>query len=341
MEPIQRLKTRVLQLQKLLYSARARGVLKTTTNDVVAENIEMEASVSEAIITETEETITTSASPIQKLPNLVFFEKDGKRADAFVGNFSPFYAYVDEEYMGYNRLLLLGWQLKGDDGSIINSYADAWDLNRAMLEKARQEHAKTVQAEHPNAFAPWTEAEDTRLINLYSNDGKNVTEIADIMGRTKNGISLRLRRLLNLKRLPYRKKEKDTREFSLNPLTVTTIDPADVPDNKMPEYLNAAARIEEWTTALRNYALKQAGEYGVSYEGYEIKTSEQYSFSDPKTVYATIKQKYPDLWESCVQLKTITAVRKALGEERYIETVEPLIDKKEKKTLVKSKETEQ
>ena len=176
------------------------------------------------------------------------------------------------------------------------------------------------------------------MIDLYSNQGKTLAEISAVLGRTKNGISFQIKRLLGLERLPYRKKQKDLDEYTLSPITITSINPVDIPDDQMPGYLDMIEQMEEWFKYVKDYAEQQAIENGVFYDGYEIKTAYKNSYSNPQKVIETIQTKFPNLYSSCVQLKTVSALKKALGEDNYNSSIAELVELKEQKILVKSKQ---
>ena len=51
-----------------------------------------------------------------------------------------------------------------------------------------------IRNTHQNAYRPWEEVEELRLINLR-NEGKTIKEIGNILGRNKGAISSRLRKI--------------------------------------------------------------------------------------------------------------------------------------------------
>lgn len=284
-----------------------------------------------------EQIVAGTETPAERIPASLFFVKDGAKVEAKTGDRTPFYALVDGEYMGYNRLLLNGWVLVDDSERQIDDISEAWDISKALSNKERSSFIQSAKDKYPNAFSPWTESENAKLLDLYSNQLKTISDISEILGRTKNGVSLQIKRLLGLERLPYRKKHKDLTEYSSSPISLTTINPSEISDKQMPEYLDLIEQMEEWFKYVKNYAEQQAIENGVYYEGYEIKTTYKNTCPDPKKIMETIQKRFPELYSSCIQLKTVSAIKKALGEDNYNSSIAELVVQEEQKTLVKSK----
>jgi len=274
------------------------------------------------------------------LPQKVYFLKDGVKVEAKPGNHTPFYALVNNEYIGYNRLLLDGWVMVDDFERRIEDISKAWEIRNKQLEQERANYIQSAKAKYPNAYSPWTEEENKKLIDLRSNDGKTVDELSEILGRTPNGISYQLRRLLGVDKLPYTKKKQDLKEYSQNPISITSINPADIPDEQMPGYLDMIEKMEKWFKVVKDYAMQQAIENGVYYEGYEVKPKNSYSFLDTKKVMETIRTQFPDLFDDCVQLKPVSYIMKKLGEENYNASVAPYVEQSERNSLVKSTKRE-
>ena len=285
------------------------------------------------------ETLVEDDTPIvERIPDGLFFIKDGVKVEAKPGNRTPFFAFVDGEYIGFNRLLLNGWMLVDDSGRRIETISEAWDISKKVYLRERTSYIQATKDKYPKAYAPWTADENEQLIELYSIQGKTIAEISENLGRTKRGVSMQIKRLLGIKRLPHRKKQKDLEEYSLNPISMTTINPSEIPDEQMPDYLDLIEQMEEWFKYVKSYAENQAVENGVVYEGYEVKTAYKSSFSDPQVIIETIREKYPDLFRSCVQLKSVSAIKKTLGEERFNSLIAEYVVTKEARTLVKSKQ---
>lgn len=284
---------------------------------------------------QTDESIQTTTKGV---PEDVYFVKEGEEVDAKPGNRTPFYAFVDGEYMGFNRLILNGWILIDSSGRQIDDISEAWEISKVLSRKERANYIESAKERYPNAFTPWTDDENATLLDLYSNQGKTISEISDILRRTKNGISLQIKRLLELDRLPFRRRQKDLDEYSLNPISITSINPSEIPDEQMPEYLNTIEQMEEWFKHVKRYAEEQAVEYGVCYNGYEIKVTYKNTCPDPKKIMETIQSRFPDLYSSCVQLKTISAIKNTLGEENFNSSIADLVVQEEQKKLVKSRQ---
>lgn len=334
MFPVENVDRRIKELTYLISNAR----IVEKTSEIQQEEIQ-EALIDEGIIAaeQTDNPVDdTVTATTDRIPEAMFFVKDGIKAEAKPGNRTPFFAFVDGEYMGFNRLLLNGWMLVDDVDRKIDDIAEAWDISKALSGKERADFIQFAKDKYPNAFSPWTAEENEKVIDLYSNQEKTIAEISEILGRTKNGVSQQIKRLLGIDRLPYRKKQKDLDEYSLNPISITTVNPSEIPDEQMPEYLDTIEQLEEWFKYVRDYAKQQAIENGVYYDGYEIKTSIKNKFTDPKIVMDTIREKFPDLFSSCVQLKTISSIKKTLGEENYNASIAELVEQKEEKSLVKS-----
>lgn len=334
MLPVENFDRRIKELINLISKAR----IVEKSSKIQQEEIQ-EALVDEGIVTAEQMENPegdTETSIAERIPEAMFFFKDGVKVEAKPGNRTPFFAFVDGEYMGLNRLILNGWMLVDDTERHIEDINEAWDISKEMSGKERANFIQSAKDKYPNAFSPWTEEENAKVIDLYQNQEKTIAEISEILGRTKNGVSLQIKKLLGLERLPYRKKQKDLDEYSLNPISITTINPSEIPDEQMPEYLDAIEQLEEWFKYVRDYAKQQAVENGVYYDGYEVKTNIKSKFSDPKIVMDTIREKFPVLFGSCVQLKTISSIKKTLGEENYNASIAELVEQKEEKSLVKS-----
>lgn len=335
MLPVENVDRRIKELTNLISNAR----IVEKSSKIQPEEIQ-EVLIDEGIVTvEQMENPEGDAETCvaERIPEAMFFVKDGVKVEARPGNRTPFYAFVDGEYIGFNRLILNGWMLVDDTERNIEDITEAWDISKEMSGKERTTFIQSAKDKYPNAFSPWTAEENVKVVDLYQNQEKTIAEISEILGRTKNGVSLQIKRLLGLERLPYRKKQKDLDEYSLNPISITSINPSEIPDGQMPEYLDLIAQMEEWFKYVKRFANQQAVENGVYYEGYEVQTTVKNSFSDTKKVMDTIREKFPDLFSSCVQLKPISSIKKTLGEENYNASIAGLVEQKEQKSLVKSK----
>ena len=274
------------------------------------------------------------------LPGLFFFTKDGIKVEARPGDRTPFYALINGEYIGYNRLLLNGWQMIDENGAVIEDVTEAWRINKALKEKVVENYIEATKRIHPHAFGRWTDKENETLLNLYSDQGKTVEEISQELGRTKNGISIHLRKLLGVKRLPYRKKQLDYSENRIDPITISFIDPSEISDDEMPNYLNKIGQLERWIKSVKEYATMQVAENGVFYEGYELKTNVRCTYIDSIKAIETIREQFPELLDSCIQMKAVSTVKKIMGEERFNTALSDFIRTQEKYKLVRSKEGE-
>lgn len=140
-----------------------------------------------------------------------------------------------------------------------------------------------------------------------------------------------------LENLQIKKRQKDFEEYSQNPISIESINPAEISVQDMPKYLDLIAKMEKWFRAVRAYAEKQAIDNGVQYEGYELR--QRFKYSDTKAVMKTIKDKYPELYDSCVQLKAISYIKKQLGEENFNSSIASLVEP-ERRSLEKIKKRE-
>ena len=271
------------------------------------------------------------------VPGHIFFTKDGVKVEARPGDRTPFFAHIDGEYVGYNRLLLNGWRLINENDAVIEDDTEAWRINRAIKEKEVKNFIEATKRIHPHAFGRWTEKENEVLLNLYSEQGKTIEEISQELGRTKNGISIQLRKLLGVKRLPYRKKQIDDGENRLDPITVSFNDPSEIADEEMPDYLNKIWQLEKWIKRVKEYATKQVVENGVFYDGYEVKTTTRCTYVDSSKAIEVIRAQFPELLDSCIQMKAVSAVKKIMGEERFNSTLSGYIKQQERHALVRSK----
>lgn len=336
MLPVENFDRRIKELTNLISKARIVEKSSKTQQEEI-----QEALIDEGIVTAEQMENPegdTETGVIERIPEAMFFFKDGVKVEAKPGNRTPFFAFVDGEYMGLNRLILNGWMLVDDTERHIEDINEAWDISKEMSGKERANFIQSAKDKYPNAFSPWTEEENAKVIDLYQNQEKTIAEISEILGRTKNGISLQIKNLLGLERLPYRQKRKDLDEYSQSPISITSISPAEIPDEQMPDYLDLIAKMEEWFKYVKDYASQQAVENGVYYEGYEVQSTVKNSFSDTKKVMDIIREKFPDLFSSCVQLKTISSIKKTLGEENYNASIAEFVEQKEQKSLVKSKQ---
>ncbi len=328
MFPVENVDRRIKELSHLICNARIvqeepqetlieEGLVSADQSDNTVENIEADFDA--------------------RIPEVMFFVRDKVKVEAKPGNYTPFYASVNGEYMGFNRLILNGWVLVDDVNRHIEDISEAWKISKVMSRKAISKFIQSAKNKYPNAYSPWTAEENEKVVDLYRDQEKSIEEISEMLGRTKNGVSLQIKRLLGVDRLPNRKKQRSLDEYSLSPISITSINPSEIPDEKMPDYLDLIEQMEEWFKHVKDYANYQAIENGVYYKGYEIQTTLKNSFSDTKKVMDVIQEKFPNLFCSCVQLKTISSIRKTLGEENYNASIAELVEQKEQLSLKKSK----
>ena len=62
-------------------------------------------------------------------------------------------------------------------------------------EKSLPENIKKIRQSHSQAYKPWTNQADEKLVALFR-QGKSVDELSDIFGRTKGAIRSRINKLL-------------------------------------------------------------------------------------------------------------------------------------------------
>ena len=324
------------RINELSYQIKNAKIIEQSSA-VQQEEIE-EVFENEEIVNVEQPSTIGETEPSEAVPERVYFSKAGMMIEARPGNRTPFYAFIDGEYIGYNRLLMDGWQMIDATESVIGDETEAWRINRAFKEKERETYIEATKRIHPHAFGRWTEKENEDLLNLYSEQGKTIDEISQELGRTKNGVSIQLKKLLGIKRLPYR---RISSEFGVEDspvlITISTIDPSEITDDQMPDYLNKIGLLEGWIKRVKEYATKQVIENGGSYEGYEIKTTVMCTYTDSGKAIETIRERFPDLLDSCIQMKAVSAVKRVMGEARFISTLSGLIKWQEKQALVKSK----
>lgn len=323
------------RINELTYQIKNAKIIEKTTaiqQEEIEDILDLQENAIEDAPRLDRETVSSNVVPKQ-----LYFSKDGIKVEARPGNRTPFYALINGEYIGYNRLLMNGWKMMDDAETVIDYDVEAWSLNRAIREKEIESYIDATKRIHPHAFNRWTNHENDVLLNLYSEQGKTVEDISHELGRTKNGISLQLKKLLGIKRLPYRKKQKDYVDQSLDPITISFIDPSEITDDQMPEYLNKIGQLEGWIKRVKEHATKQAVENGVYYEGYEIKTTIRSTYIDPQKAIETIREQFPNLLNSCIQMKSVSTVKKILGEEKFNSTLSEFIKQQEKQTLIRSK----
>lgn len=323
------------RINELTYQIKNAKIIEKTSA-VQQEEIEEVFEDSEILNVE-QPRVPGEAEDSEVVPGHIFFTKEGVKVEARPGDRTPFYALIDGEYVGYNRLLLNGWQMIDDQGAVIAENAEAWRLSRVCKEKDVETYIEATKRIHPHAFGRWTEKENEVLLDLYSEQGKTIEEISQELGRTKNGISIQLRRLLGVKRLPYRKKQVDYGENRLDPITVSFKDPSEISDEEMPDYLNKIWQLEKWIKRVKEYATKQVVENGVFYEGYEVKTTTRCTYVDASKAIEVIRAQFPELLDSCIQMKAVSAVKKIMGEDRFNSTLSGYIKQQERHALVRSK----
>ena len=336
--PVDNIDRRIKELSYLINNARIVEKSSRADQEEILEGLEVENVIPAEQNKEPEKDIETSSIE-ETTPTALFFVKGESKVEANIGDRTPFYAKVENEFVGYNRLRLDGWTLVDESGKTIGEISKAWEIRNKMLERERAAQIQSAKEKYPNAYAPWTEEENERLLDLYSNQNKTLSQISEILGRTRNGISLQLKKLLSVSRLPIRKKWVDIDQYSLNPISITSINPELIPDEQMPDYLNRIEQMEEWFKSVKEYAAQQAVENGVCYDGYEVETKYKITFSDTKRAMATIKEKLPELFDSCVQLKSCPTVMNILRKENRDSDVAEFVVQKEQNSLVKSKTT--
>ena len=69
----------------------------------------------------------------------------------------------------------------------------------------------------------------------------------------------------------------------------------------------------------------------------DTKTTVRSTYVDSSKAIETIRERFPDLLDSCIQLKAVSAVKKIMGEESFNSTLSGLIRQQQKHTLVRSK----
>lgn len=185
MAPVDILNKRIDELTDLITNARIVKEIEPSTPEPTAITVD-----------------TCSHEKPDDAPTALFFVKDGKKIEAKPGNYAPFYAIVDGEYIGYNRMILSGWTLVDDANVEINEQEKLQALNKVLLKKERERILAITKRRHPNAYAPWTDEENQKLLDMYTKQNKGIIEIASLLQRTNNGIALQLKKLLNLKEKP-------------------------------------------------------------------------------------------------------------------------------------------
>lgn len=322
------------RINELTYQIKNAKIIEQSSA-VQQEELE-EVFENEEIVKVEQSSTIGETEPSEVIPERVYFSKDGIMVEALPGNRTPFYAFIDGEYIGYNRLLMNGWQMIDATESVIEDETEAWKKNRAFKEKERETYIEATKRIHPHAFGRWTEKENEELLNLYSEQGKTIEEISQELGRTKNGVSIQLKKLLGIKRLPYRRMPSESGdEDSPVLITISTIDPSDITDDQMPDYLNKIGLLERWIKRVKEYATKQVIENGVLYDGYEIKTTVICTYTDSGKAIETIRKQFPELLDSCIQMKAVSAVKKIIGEERFNTVLSGHIKQQEIRKLVR------
>lgn len=331
--PVNNIDRRIKELSYLINNARIVEKSSRVEQEEILEDLYEENTIPAAQSEVSKKNKETSSTE-ETTPSELFFVKGASKIGANIGDYTPFYAKVEKEFVGYNRLLLEGWTLVDESGKPIGEISKAWEIRNKMLERETSTRIQSAKEKYPNAYAPWTEEENGRLIDLYSNQNKTIVQISEILGRTRNGISLQLRKLLNVGKLPVRRNEGPN-QYSLDPISITSINPESISDEQMPEYLKKIEQMEKWFKVVKEYATQQAVENGVCYDGYIIKTTNKVSFTDTKSAMEIIKKNFPNLFNSCVQLKNCNFVKKILKEENFNTCLAEVVEQTEQHTLVK------
>lgn len=83
--------------------------------------------------------------------------------------------------------------------NLIDDASNARSISKVVAEQDRTNNMRSLKEKHPNAFARWTESENDKLRDLYSNQGKTIEEVSAILGRTNMAVSRQLKKLLSIK----------------------------------------------------------------------------------------------------------------------------------------------
>lgn len=84
-----------------------------------------------------------------------------------------------------------------DNSNVIKAWQDAKERGEHELKPEKKagkgwtDKLATMRQEYPNAYKPWSDADDKKLVKSFS-DGKTIPELSTLLGRHKGSIKLRL-----------------------------------------------------------------------------------------------------------------------------------------------------
>lgn len=135
--------------------------------------------------------------------------------------------------------------------------------------------------------------------------------------------------------------ESEENALTEHPITITTIAPEDIPDDRMPLILDHISVLENWIKEVKAYALSNAVERGVYYKGYTLKKYNRRKISSVDQALSALSKLGPEITAACTkptELKSITELQKILGEEQFNAILGQCIEIQSSIRLTKEKE---
>lgn len=200
-------------------------------------------------------------------------------------------------------------------------------------QEATRENEKTSvnksQVIYPAAFKRWTNDQKLQLeemYQLYLEGNMTIKQIATELGRSERSVLMQLV-----------KQVKKMSNYNIESIGLTTVNPSDIPDEQLGDYLNKIEVLEKWIKDVKKYALEQTLENGIYIDGYEIKTTTHNSFDDGTNALNFIKEKFPQYYDRCVQIKGYDYILNHIKDEEFMEALADYTTPKERNKLIKSK----
>lgn len=125
------------------------------------------------------------------------------------------------------------------------------------------------------------------------------------------------------------------------PITITTIAPKDITNDRMPLILDNISVLEKWIKEVKAYALTSATEKGVCYKGYSLKKFNRRKITNVDRALSALNELGPEISAACkkpTELKSINELMKILGEEQFNAILGQCIEVQSSFRLTKEKE---
>ena len=87
--------------------------------------------------------------------------------------------------------------VKENQERVIKDLMEIFGIKDSCSNTDHPSYMEQQKAVYPNAYEPWTENDDTKLVTLYK-EGKSVNELTNIFLRNSGAIKARLLKLLGI-----------------------------------------------------------------------------------------------------------------------------------------------